>query len=176
VALGMITSQIDRMQLIRENSAIHEFDYVEAIISVESSWRPDVVSNKGAHGLMQVTNWAIRDVRATHSLAEAHGYMAFPDPPDPEWQWYLKYCTLYRGDSDEDILRKSLTDPALNVKIGTCYLWILLRRYKNDWTKVLIAYNGGPRQVKKYLRGEEMAPETANYVLKVEQRRKAARE
>lgn len=61
-----------------------------------------------------------------------------------------------------------LHDSHTNIKYGTCFLRKLYDELDGDWTRVLITYNGGYRQLIKYDKGETIATETANYVLKVE--------
>lgn len=60
-----------------------------------------------------------------------------------------------------------LHDPELNVKYGSCFLKSMLEKAEGNWTKALILYNGGFRQLTSYEKGESIASETANYVLKV---------
>lgn len=60
-----------------------------------------------------------------------------------------------------------LLDTHSNIRYGSCYLRKLLREMDGDWTRTLIAYNGGYRQVLKYEKGEAIASETANYVLQI---------
>lgn len=173
---GFILSLFLRQLLILDNSAIPQHDYVEAVISVESSWDASAVSGKNAVGLMQLTPWAVKDVRREFRKLEGFAflYATLGDFGPDEDVWFLHKCALPEGDAEE-VVRNSLTDPALNIKIGTCYLSVLLRRYGGNWTTTLIAYNGGPAQVRKYELGQEMAQETANYVVKVEARRKEVR-
>lgn len=60
-----------------------------------------------------------------------------------------------------------LSSQKKNVKYGTCYLNHMLQYTGGSWTRTLIIYNGGYRQLARYDRGESIATETANYVLKV---------
>lgn len=62
---------------------------------------------------------------------------------------------------------EELYDPTLNVKYGSCFLNSMLKKSEGNWTKTLILYNGGFRQLTSYEKGESIASETANYVLKV---------
>jgi soluble lytic murein transglycosylase-like protein len=61
-----------------------------------------------------------------------------------------------------------LHDSHTNVKYGSCFLKGLNDEMSGDWTRTLIAYNGGYAQLIKYDRGQAIASETANYVLQVE--------
>jgi soluble lytic murein transglycosylase-like protein len=68
-----------------------------------------------------------------------------------------------------------LHDSYTNVKYGTCFLKLMLGVAGGDWTRALILYNGGYRQLQKYNRGEPMAQETAEYIVKVEEARGVCR-
>ena len=65
-----------------------------------------------------------------------------------------------------------LFDSATNIRYGSCYLKKLLDEMDGDWTRTLIAYNGGYKQLTKYDKGEMIVSETANYVLRVERARR----
>lgn len=43
-----------------------------------------------------------------------------------------------------------LRDPKMNIRIGTAYLAQLVKRYGNDWHKILANYNAGPRAVARW--------------------------
>jgi len=62
-----VERRVDRYeQLIGAHAAAHGLppELVRAVVTVESSGRPDARSNRGAVGLMQITPVALRDVRA----------------------------------------------------------------------------------------------------------------
>lgn len=178
---GMILSPLTQKNIIKEESAVLDYPLVHAMISVESSWVKDAVSDKKAYGLMQITRWAVKDVDETHSSYRRLllDDILREDADGDEARWFLQRCTLknkYSGLSYRELLRKSLTDERLNVRIGTCYLLILMRRYDGDLYKVLAAYNGGPKQVSLLERGSPIAKETANYIVKALQARDIQRE
>lgn len=106
-----------------------------AVIYVESGFNKYAKSAADAHGLMQMTEIAVKDA--------------------------VNYCRL------RPVAMDTLFDSYTNVKYGTCYLRKLLRETDGDWDRALIAYNGGYAQLRKYDKGETIAAETANYVLKV---------
>lgn len=82
----------------------------------------------------------------------------------------VKNCNLHPvGDI------RSLFDIATNVKYGSCYLKKVLEEADGDWTRALILYNGGYKQLTKYDRGDTINHETSNYVLQVERARKICR-
>lgn len=60
-----------------------------------------------------------------------------------------------------------LFDSVTNIKYGSCYLKMMLDEAEGDWIRALILYNGGYRQLTRYDRGENIANETANYVIQV---------
>lgn len=106
-----------------------------AVIYVESAFNKHAKSEAEAHGLMQMTQIAVKDA--------------------------VKHCNLGPVNMD------NLLDSYTNVKYGTCYLSKLLEDTNGDWDRALVAYNGGYAQLQKYDRGDTIASETANYVLKV---------
>lgn len=62
---------------------------------------------------------------------------------------------------------EKLLDSATNVRYGSCYLQYLMGILDGDIDQVLIVYNGGFKQLTRYLKGESIVTETANYVLRV---------
>lgn len=92
------------------------------------------------------------------SPAEAHGLMQMTQIAVVD---AAKYCNI------KPVSVTTLFDSYTNVKYGTCYLGKLLEQMNGDWDRTLITYNGGYAQLQKYDRGETVASETANYVLKV---------
>lgn len=58
-------------------------------------------------------------------------------------------------------------DPEANVRGGARYVKDLLKRYENNLTLVLAAYNAGEHTVKKYGNKVPPYPETQSYVKKV---------
>lgn len=106
-----------------------------SIIYVESAFNKKAKSHADAHGLMQMTEIAVKDA--------------------------IRHCNL------RPVAMDNLFDSYTNIKYGTCYLSKLLKETNGDWDRALVAYNGGYAQLQKYDRGEAIASETANYVLKV---------
>lgn len=111
--------------------------YVKAVISAESNWKSNAVSHAGAKGLMQLMPLAVIDARRECGLHDTFGI--------------------------------DLTRPKENIILGSCYLrWILKRKEVNGrWDLALIAYNGGFRQLKRFLKRQKIARETYDYVISV---------
>ena len=61
----------------------------------------------------------------------------------------------------------SLTDIHYNVRVGTCFLSHLLDMYRGRVDLALAHYNGGGRQATRLAKGQELARETANYLVYV---------
>ncbi|WP_246376664.1 lytic transglycosylase domain-containing protein [Gluconacetobacter aggeris] len=95
--------------------------FVMAVIRQESSFDPGIVSPAGAYGLMQLLPAAARDVSRWAGLATG------------------------------TLTGASLTDPALNMRIGTAYLSRLMRKFDGAIPYVLAAYNAGPHRADEWL-------------------------
>jgi len=98
---------------------------VEAIIEVESSFRPDAVSRSGATGLMQLMPATAKDLEVTDRF-----------------------------------------DPRQNIHGGVKYISQLMKRFDNDLTLAVAAYNAGPGAVER-AKGIPARAETRRYVEKV---------
>ena len=98
---------------------------IEAIIQVESSFRPDAVSHSGATGLMQLMPGTARDL---------------------------------------DVLDRY--NPRENIHGGVKYISELMKRFNNNLTLVIAAYNAGPGAVERH-NGIPPKAETERYVQKV---------
>lgn len=94
-----------------------------------------------------------------HSHADAIGLMQMTVPAVTD---AVRHCNL-KAVIDMD----HLLDSATNIRYGSCYLKKLLDEVDGDWTRALIAYNGGYKQLTRYDNGETIVTETANYVLQV---------
>jgi soluble lytic murein transglycosylase-like protein len=110
-----------------------------AVVQVESAWREDAVSPAGAHGLAQVT-WA----------AAVDAYRHRPR------------CT-----QTSPFLTGLGRDHRADLRYGMCYLGWLLEKYEHNPALTLAAYNGGTRQAARLARGAPLAPETADYLVRV---------
>jgi soluble lytic murein transglycosylase len=118
------------------------------VMRQESSFDPSALSPAGALGLMQLMPATAAAV--ARSLTPAQG---------------------------SDALPASLTDPRLNIQLGTAYLAGLLTQFQGALPVALAAYNAGPNRAQSWLAGRdpaaldivdwiEMIPfdETRNYV------------
>ncbi len=66
-------------------------------------------------------------------------------------------------------LEQQLFDPATNLRIGTRYMRDLLKRFDQDLSLALAAYNAGEGAVEQYARTIPPYPETRDYVALVQQ-------
>lgn len=134
--------------------AAHEFnipqEMIFAIIKTESGFNPDAMSNAGAIGLMQVTAETFHWLKTSSNTREI----------------------LQKLKIDEN-----LYNPYTNIICGTCFLWILNKKFDNE-TNVLAAYNAGIYTVSKWLNNKKFSKdgknlnfvpyyETRNYIQKV---------
>lgn len=97
--------------------------------------------------------------RNVKSEKEAYGLMQMTAVAVQDAQTYCKLRPL--GSMDH------LFDSVTNIRYGTCFLQKAYEDTDGDWTRVLILYNGGFKQLTKYDKGENIASETANYVLRI---------
>lgn len=120
----------------------HGFDplFLMALIHVESRFNPEIVSPKGAVGLMQV-------------MPDTAQYVL-----DREQVPY-----------EIETLSEQLKDPFLNLSVGVSYLAELRNRYKGESKHFLAAYNAGPGRVDRQLKGlVGQIPQTELYVESIE--------
>lgn len=118
----------EQMQsLIDQAASKHgiEPELIRAVIVTESNARPELVSDKGAKGLMQL-------------MDDTAGELGVDDPFQPDQ----------------------------NIEGGSAYLSGLMKRYNNDLTLALAAYNAGPSKVDQY-EGIPPYAETRDYVQRV---------
>lgn len=71
-----------------------------------------------------------------------------------------QYCSLPK------VTTSQLYNPAINILYGTCYLKKQLAEL-DSLTEALVVYNGGYKQLAKLRKGEPIASETAQYLVKV---------
>jgi soluble lytic murein transglycosylase len=102
------------------------------LIRTESAFNPTIVSHAGAVGLSQLMSDTALEV--AKRISKEGG-------PD-----YLEEQTL------------DLRNPAMNVHIGTSYLWYLMDRLESP-LQALLAYNGGMTRVKRWRTAESLFPE-----------------
>lgn len=102
---------------------------VASVIRVESGFEPSARSSKGAVGLMQVMPDTGRWVA---------GQLGVPDA-----------ATL-------DLAR--LSDPGLNIRLGTWYLGYLVREFGGNIVAALAAYNAGKSNVEEWMSAQDWSP------------------
>ena len=119
---------------------------IDAIIAVESSGDPNVVSPRGARGLMQIMPETGREIASELNDRGA----------------------LELSDAD---FKEHLLNPQVSRTYGAHYLKKMLTRYDGDVEAALIAYNGGPARADAWLKAgrlDSVLPaETAAYYKKV---------
>lgn len=118
--------------------------YLYSVAYVESRFRQDRTSPKGAMGILQVTHDAAKHV---HALRSTNGIPV---------------------ESLQSVLEKLPYLPT-NVNTGSYYLHYCLGLANGDWSGALVCYNGGPGRLTRYVRGDSIPNETAQYVLQVQQ-------
>lgn len=130
-------------------ASAREFDVdpvlIAAVIRVESNYRPDVVSPKGAVGLMQLVPDTAKQVAALLRM--------------------------------EDYSLEALSEPGINIRLGSAYMRLLLTEFGEDRVMALAAYNGGLGRAREWWRqgilkpGGSVSqipfPETRNFVERV---------
>jgi hypothetical protein len=113
----------------REQGPFSTNDYLR-IIAVESNGDTNAVSNKNAHGVMQILPSTAKYVME---------------------QTGLSYKGKEPGElSDKDFKRILKEDPEFNIRVGTRYLDMLYNKF-NDKKLALLAYNLGETKVSKLL-------------------------
>ncbi|MDA8516266.1 lytic transglycosylase domain-containing protein [Citrobacter sp. Igbk 16] len=108
--------------------------FVKAVMAVESGFNPDIISAKGAVGLMQLMP------ETANRLSSALGY---------------------------SLEKHRLSDPELNIHLGTYLLSELTKRYSSNLELVLAAYNAGEGNVAKYSNQIPPFNETHKYIKNV---------
>ncbi|MBS3733882.1 MAG: lytic transglycosylase domain-containing protein [Phycisphaerae bacterium] len=115
-----------------------EPDVIRAVIRVESNGKPGAVSDRGAKGLMQVTDAAERDVL---------DWLGIERPEE------VRRIVRERSGATSRITgEKDLFDPEYNIRIGTAYLRMMLNRFGGDLILALAAYNRGPTALTDFRR------------------------
>lgn len=104
---------------------------VKAVMAVESGFNPDIISAKGAVGLMQLMP------DTANRLSSALGY---------------------------SLEKHRLSDPEMNIHLGTYLLSELAKRYRSNLELVLAAYNAGEGNVAKYSNQIPPFNETHKYI------------
>lgn len=125
----------ERDELARLSDQVADYyglsrELLRAMVTIESAWRPSVVSAVGAVGLTQV-------------LPSTARWLADDDVAP------LHLVDLPQGLSEED-WHVLLEDPELNLLVGAGYLVRLLRRF-GDSRLAIAAYNAGEGRVSRLL-------------------------
>jgi hypothetical protein len=133
--------------------------HVVALMAVESGFNSKARSPVGAVGIMQVMPIARTEVQ--HVVARYQRLLLTAEYLTvAELDYYANYisrCTYNKLDKLSDIRH--------NIQIGSCYFaWAL--RFTGSYMGALVIYNGGLVQYNRFVRGQSIASETANHVLK----------
>ena len=118
--------------------------YAIAVGWAESGLRNGLISNKGARGMMQVTEPAA--IHATGLCPALVGLIPRRVSGNRIQYWYDKSST--------------------NIRLGTCYLQHAYSTAGN-WAGALVMYNGGYSALTKLNRGDRLPNETAQYVVSI---------
>lgn len=117
--------------------------FAATIMAAESDFDAKVISSAGATGLMQVTLIGAREAG--------------------------KQCHLpYDNDVSDEALMERLLDPKANIKYGTCLLNHYMNQVRRNQVLSLILYNGGGKQLTRFLTTGSLHKETAEYVLRTQ--------
>lgn len=112
-----------------------------ALAYVESRFRTDRRSIRGAVGILQVTPGAAEHIRVIrHAIGMQTG---------------------------GPVHVSKLSQTPINVNLGSAYLWLALTEAGGDYLGALTMYNGGYRQLTNLRKGGTVIHETAQYVLRV---------
>ncbi len=130
-----------------------------------------------------ISSARVADIPVYWSFAVARQESAFmPDAKSPKGAYGLMQLLpstarlMARRAGVSLKSNRQLTDPSLNIRLGSEYLGSMLRRYENNRILASAAYNAGPRNVDSWLNPElaldvwiETIPfrETRNYVKNV---------
>jgi len=119
-----------------------------ALINHESAktWDPKVVSPAGAVGLMQILPSTAREVLISSFLLEKDGK---------------------KVDLSESFLHEILSDPIINIHIGSRYLSFLIDR--NGLTRGIVAYYAGETRMKSFFKkkGGTLPPDVKKYLSQI---------
>ncbi len=115
-----------------------------SVARIESNFQPLVKSHAGAKGVFQITSIAVKELKRVAPMIE-----------DAECRDVFSkeiYIDLY-----------NIFD---NIFVANCYLIYLAKLYNNNTIYMLIAYNAGGSQVKRFIRhGIKSIPkETQSYI------------
>lgn len=137
----------------------HEVDpfWVLSVLWTESHFRQEVISKKGARGLMQLMPQTYME---TLSYMKANGIQLESDRGEE----YLRqqYESVY-----EDLGYTKLVSKLRNLEVGIFYLKNLLEAFNENHIHATMAYNMGPFWLKNQLKNNLPAGKKNNYLSKV---------
>jgi soluble lytic murein transglycosylase len=137
----------------------HELDpfWVLSVLWTESHFRQEVISKKGARGLMQLMPQTYME---TLSYMKANGIQLESDRGEE----YLRqqYESVY-----EELGYTKLVSKLRNLEVGIFYLKNLLEAFNENHIHATMAYNMGPFWLKNQLKNNLPAGKKNNYLSKV---------
>lgn len=120
---------------------------IASLVRVESHFREDDVSHAGAIGLMQLMPdtaiWIARKIGQPlpgvlgTGAGVATGAATVAGTLDP---------------AQTKAIAEALSDPRINIRLGSWYMAYLLRLFHGDLPEAVAAYNAGPNRVQGWLR------------------------
>lgn len=117
--------------------------FAATVMAAESGFDRKIVSSAGAVGLMQVTTIGAREAG--------------------------KQCHLpYDNNVSDEAMTERLLDAKANVRYGTCLLNYHLQQMRGNQMLALILYNGGGKQLTRFVTTGSLVKETLEYVLRVQ--------
>ncbi|MCM3746965.1 lytic transglycosylase domain-containing protein [Paenibacillus pasadenensis] len=122
--MGRMMYPIAYMQSIETEASINDVDpyLIAAIIRVESNFKTDKVSSKGAGGVMQL----------------------MPETAD----WIIEMAKFDAATTRETVVGSA----ELSIKAGSWYVHALHDQFKGNSVAAVAAYNAGPGKVRQWMR------------------------
>ena len=147
----------------RTGVLVEQFNQYEPIPGTKINGKLTLGENIGDLGGIEMAYGAYQRYQAKHGKAPVIGGLT------GDQRFFLSYAQAWQSKVREDAERQRLlTDPQINILLGTSYLYSLLQRYdKHGLDYALAAYNVGPTKFDALLLERGWAP--ARYARQVRQ-------